>query len=190
MARPRVQSKDKWKSKVWYQILAPEMFGEKEVGETPASDPKKVIGRIIRVPVNELTGNHRQGNMALFFKVDKVAGTTAKTKVSGFEVMRTYLHSIIRRNCEKLDIIRDLKTKDGVKLRVKAIIITSNLCYERQKKALTGILNEIVNKEVEDNDFETFLKHVIEHQIQKAVKKASNVILPVSHVEIRKIELL
>lgn len=190
MARPRVQSRDKWKSKIWYTLLAPEAFGEKEVGETPASDPKKVMGRIIRVPVNELTGNYRQGNMALFFQVDKVAGTTAKTKVSGFEVMRTYLYSIIRRRREKLDFVQDVQTKDGKKLRVKSVIITFGLCHARQKKALATNMKEIVNKEVENNDFETFLKHVLEYTPQKAVKKTSNVIFPVSHAEIRKIELL
>ena len=190
MARPRVQSKDKWKSKVWYQILAPVSFGEKEVGETPASDQKNVAGRIIRVPVNELTGNHRHNNMALFLKVDKVAGTVAHTKISGFEVMRTYLHSIVRRRREKLDIIQDLETKDGVKIRVKSVMITIGLCYGRQKKALADNLREIVNKEVESNDFETVLKHIIERLPQKAVKKTSNVVFPVSHVEIRKIELL
>lgn len=190
MARPRVQSRDKWRSKIWYQILAPESFGEKEVGETPASDPKKIIDRIIRVPVSELTGNYRQGNMYLFFKVNKVAGTTAKTVVSGFEVARTFLHSIIRRRREKIDSVEDYTTKDGVKLRLKTVMITIGPCHTGQKTALRKIMDALLKKEVESNDFDTFLKQVIDYIPQKAIKKASSVIYPISNMEIRKIELL
>lgn len=190
MARPRVQSRDKWRSKVWYQILAPEAFGEKEVGETPASDPKKVIDRIIRVPVSDLTGNHRQGNMYMFFKVDKVVGTLAKTKFSGFEVARTFLHSIVRRNREKIDSVQDWTTKDGVKLRMKTVMMTVGSCHSKQKTVLRNIMEDLLKKEVESSDFDTVLKQIIDYVPQRAIKKAASVIYPVANAEIRKIELL
>lgn len=189
MAKPRIQSKDKWKSKVWYQILAPESFGEKELGETPASDPKKVVGRIVRLPASEITGNHRQGKMALFFKVNKVTGTTAKTEIAGFEMMKNYLHSIVRRRRDKVDVVQDLTSKDGVKLRVKSVLVTAGKCHNRQKKELAKMLEEAVKKEFESNEFETVLKQILEYAPQKAVKEAAKKLFPVSHVEIRKIEL-
>src|SRR5207247_2583041 len=38
--------KDKWKAKVWYNLLAPEMFNKQLLGETPTDTPDKLVGRV------------------------------------------------------------------------------------------------------------------------------------------------
>lgn len=48
-------AKDKWKMKEWYIVYAPDFFGSKEIGLTPADDPEKVIGRVIETTLKDLT---------------------------------------------------------------------------------------------------------------------------------------
>ncbi|HDR53239.1 MAG TPA: 30S ribosomal protein S3ae [archaeon] len=190
MAKRRIQSKNKWKSKVWYQLTAPGDFGEAVVGETPADDPQKVIGRMVSVPARELTGNSRQNNQSLLLKVTKVAGTTAKTDLAGYEVMRTYLRSIVRRRKEKLDLVQDVQTKDDVKIRVKSVIITANKAHDEQGRGLVRLLKETIEQEAKANELGAFIRKVMEMGPQQAVKEAARKLVPVTHVEIRKIEIL
>ncbi|RLG34478.1 30S ribosomal protein S3ae, partial [Methanosarcinales archaeon] len=49
------RSRDKWKAKQWYTVLAPKMFGEVKAGETVADEPSKLIGRRIEMTLGDLT---------------------------------------------------------------------------------------------------------------------------------------
>ena len=49
--------KDKWKAKVWYNLLAPEMFNKQVLGETPTDTPDKLVGRVTEVTVQDLKVN-------------------------------------------------------------------------------------------------------------------------------------
>jgi len=57
--------KDKWKAKVWYNLLAPEMFNKQALGETPTDDPGKLVGRVTEVTVQDLTGDGAPDTLAL-----------------------------------------------------------------------------------------------------------------------------
>ncbi len=38
---------DTWKTKKWYNVLAPKMFEEVKIGETIVSSPEDLIGRTL-----------------------------------------------------------------------------------------------------------------------------------------------
>ena len=189
MAR-RVTSKDKWKSKVWYEILAPQIFGEKVVGETPASDPDLVRGRRVEVIASNLTGSARQNNMKLFLEIEQVAGKKAKTRVIGFELMRGYLRSIVQRRRTKVEGIFDTETKDGVKIRVKCVAITFRNCHTEQEKAIRALMREYIESNFKNHEFGELLNMVLERQVQEEIKNRARKIMPLTAMEIRKIEIL
>jgi len=186
----RRPSKDKWKSKVWYEILAPPEFGEKEVGETPASDPNMVVGRRVEVFANDLTGNIRQSNMKLLLEIEKVVGKTARTRVIGYELSRSYLRSIVRRRRRKIELIKDFKTKDGKSVRVKAVAITARKCHTSQAKDIRKVMGEVIEEKVKDMSFEELIKSVLNYELQKEMRAKAHKIYPIANMEIRKIELL
>ena len=37
--KKQVKTVDKWKKKRWFTLVAPEIFAEKVLGETPSNDP-------------------------------------------------------------------------------------------------------------------------------------------------------
>lgn len=59
VTRETKKLKDKWKSKVWYPVIAPDMFNRVQIGETLADEPEKLIGRTIEVTLQDLTGTSR-----------------------------------------------------------------------------------------------------------------------------------
>ncbi len=186
----RIPSKDKWKSKVWYSILAPPMFGEKEVGETPASDPELVRGRKLEVTASELTGKSRQNHMKVLLEVADVSGTSAKTKVVGLEMFRSYLRSIVRRRRTKVELIQDFETKDGKKVRIKAVAMTVRKCHTAQAEGVRKAMKEILENTVKDMEFGELITNVLEYKLQSSMREAANKVYPVANMEIRKIELL
>lgn len=85
-ANPRKRAaatKDKWKMKEWFVVYAPDFFGNKEIGLTPADDPEKVIGRVIETTLKDLTGDFTKGQVKLYFQVYDVKGQNAYTKFKG-----------------------------------------------------------------------------------------------------------
>ena len=185
----RRPAKDKWKSKVWYEIVAPPEFGEVVVGETPASDPNLVVGRRVEVFANDLTGNIRQSHMKLLLEVNNVAGKTAKTHVIGYEIARSYLRSIVRRRRRKIELIQDFETKDGKKVRIKAVAITVRKCHTSQARDIRKAMKEVLENRVKELTYEELLKNVLDYKLQNEMREKAKKIYPIANMEIRKIEL-
>src|SRR5256886_8474152 len=90
--------KDKWKAKVWYNLLAPEMFNKQALGETPTDDPGKLVGRVTEVTVQDLTGDFGKKHIKLASRVDHVQGQDALTKFAGPAMTPAYFRRLTRRN--------------------------------------------------------------------------------------------
>ncbi|MBR9679445.1 MAG: 30S ribosomal protein S3ae [Candidatus Altiarchaeota archaeon] len=189
MAR-RVTSKDKWKNKIWYELIAPPMFGEKPIGETPASDPNQVMGRTVEVIASNLTGIGKQNYVKLLFEVNQVSGKKAKTRLTGFEVMGGYLRSVVQRRRTKIDGVFEFKTKDDIKIRVKCVAITFRVCHTEQAKAIRNKIQEILNHKFEQTEFRDLLNDLLNRQIQNNIKDEVRKIMPLSNMEIGKLEIL
>src|SRR5207247_10139167 len=72
--------KDKWKAKVWYNLLAPEMFNKQLLGETPTDTPDKLVGRVTEVTVQDLTGDFSKMHIKLAFRVRHAQGQDPRTQ--------------------------------------------------------------------------------------------------------------
>jgi len=194
MARKRRQAKvkDKWSSKKWFTLIAPEYFGLAEIGLTPADNESKVIGRTVEVTLAELLNDYSNQNpyKKFIFKVDRVAGENAYTKFYKFELMRDYLNSLTRRRTSKIEDIVDVTTTDGYKLRVKSVAFTIKRCKSSQKRAIRKIMREIVTKTGSSEKFVQFIQECILGKVPAEIYKNAKLIYPLRRVEIRKIEVL
>ncbi len=186
MAR-RITTKDKWKAKTWYTIVAPKDFGETPVGETPASDPKMVVGRRVEVAANDVASGKGLNHVKLIFEVEKVVGTTAHTRLVGYEVVRSYIRSIVRRRRKRIDLVKDLKI-GGRKLRVKLITMTAGKCYATQERDIRKVLEESLKSPAKT--VEEFMASVLSRELQGSMKEKAKKVFPITNVEIRRIEFL
>jgi small subunit ribosomal protein S3Ae len=114
-----VTKTDGWKAKQWYNLVAPEMFGKANIGETVADVPEKLIGRVIEVTLGELTNDLSKQNIKLILKVDSVGGDSAYTKFTGHQLTQDYLRSLIKRSTSNIETNVSVLTKDGYTVRVK-----------------------------------------------------------------------
>ncbi|RLF60512.1 MAG: 30S ribosomal protein S3ae [Thermoplasmata archaeon] len=191
MARGRTKRKvDTWKTKRWFDIYAPKMFNEIKIGETVASDPDRLIGRVVEVTLKDLTGDFTKQYIKLRFQIDEVKGDKAYTKFKGLLLSREYMRSQIRRKTTRVEGIFDAVTKSGEKLRVRTIAIARGRSQTSQERAIRKAMVEVVKKRIENSTLEEFIEQVLNGSISKEMHDVAHKICPLKNVDIRKIKVL
>ena len=126
----------KLRGKEWYTLVAPKLFGEKVIGETPVGDPETIKNRVVSVSLVNLISDTSKFYFKFNFKVNDVKENKAFTEFWGFECLRDYISRMIRHGILRIDNIIDVTTKDGKKLRVKTITLTT----KKAKKEIEVLL--------------------------------------------------
>ncbi len=176
-------------NKEWYQIIAPPIFGNKVVGETPAFDSKNIMGRTYDASLVELNDDFSKFYIKVKLKVYKIEGTKAYTNFVGHEIVRERVYRLVQRRSERVDVIKDVTLGDGSKIRFKVLIIllrnTSNSINTSVRKRTEELLGEWKSKTLDDT-----IKDIISGEMAKKLKSELRKIYPVGAVEIRKTELM
>ncbi|NJE10128.1 30S ribosomal protein S3ae [Thermococcus sp. MAR1] len=183
-------TKDKWKMKEWYIVYAPDFFGSKEIGLTPADEPEKVIGRVIETTLKDLTGDFTKGQVKLYFQIYDVKGQNAYTKFKGHTLARSYIRSLVRRRTTRVDGIFNITTKDGYKLRVMGMVIAYRRIQTSQERAIREIIKEIIYKKAEELNYKDFILEAVSGKMGAEIAKEARKIYPIKRAEIRKIKVL
>lgn len=176
--------------KQWYEIVAPKAFGEKVVGETPSVDPRSLVGRKINVSLMDVAREYQKFYVKLQFQIERVEGIRAYTKFVGHDIMRERIYRMVQRRVRRVDVIQDLTTKDGIRLRVKTVFVLIRRVNTSTKAATRQIAKEFIEKAAKEANFEDFVKSMVTGQLQQAARKEINKISPVGNIEVRKSELL
>ena len=181
--------KDKWKAKVWYNLLAPEMFNKQLLGETPTDTPDKLIGRIAEVTVQDLTGDFSKMHIKLQFKVNQVQGQEALTQFIGHDMTSDYIRRLTRRKRTRTDLTVDVTTKDGWRMRVKPMAITDRRIQSSKQRVIRAIMTKTIADTAAKQSVGEFVKGIISGDLAKTIALGCKPIHPVSRVEVRKSEV-
>lgn len=185
-----VERKKKKTVKNWYALIAPKAFGKTKIAETPADSEEKVLGRTVEVSLQEFTGDFAKSHIKLIFKVVDISGFEAHTAFIGHTTTTDYVKRMARRYKSKIDGVFDVKTKDGVRIRVKPSAYTGKSIKTSQKQAIRAIMKEVIEKLASENTLDEFVKYMLDGEIGKQTYKLSKTIYPVKRVEVHKSELL
>ena len=182
--------KDKWKAKEWYTILAPEMFDRMRIGDTPTDDPKKLMGRIAEVTVQDLTGDLSKMHIKLQFRINDIQGFNAHTQFIGQNLTSDYIRRMTRRKRTKIDGTYDVYTKDKYFLRIKPMAIPEKRVQASQQTAIRAVMRKIIEETAKQKTIGEFVKMIISGEIVRNISIACKTIYPVKRIEIRKSEVL
>jgi len=186
----KVQKKlDKWKSKSWYNIEAPEFIGRNNIGTTLAEEPEQLIGRIVEATVGDLTNDFSKHNTKLKFRVNDVNGDVAQTLFIGHEITTDYLRSIVKRQTSRIDTNLKVTTKDGYTVRVKPICFTVKRARTSQIEGIREVMDSTVKERATELNFEQFVEEAIMGKLSATIYRNAKNIYPLRRVEIRKTEV-
>jgi small subunit ribosomal protein S3Ae len=180
----------KAKSKEWFTILAPKSFDERELGRTMVSEPKHLMGRKISLNLLELTQNFNKFYMKFTFRVVKLEGNKALTEFDNSECMQDYVSRMVLRRARRIDTVQDLKTKDGVLIRVKGLGIISRRVNSSIQKTVRVCIKSMVKDFVENSTFEDLINSIMDDTLKGKVLREARRIYPVRNFEVRKTQVM
>ncbi len=192
-AKPKKKIVDKWKSKKWFDIVAPAMFQNKVVGEAVAIDENAMMNRIVEVGLGELGIGSEEGRrtfstIKVRLRVVEVKGKQAQTKYIGHQTLQSYLKTLARRGRSVMDVVVDTQTNDGEKFRFKTIIISANALSQNTKKNLRHAAKEAVLEEVPKLTAEEAIMETLNGKLSGKIYSKIKSITKIMKVEIKKLE--
>lgn len=189
MSRRR-RVRDKWRGKSWYTVLAPSYFGNVELGAVPASEPEKLVGRVIDSTLYEVTNDFAHQYLKMRFQVIEVDGKTAHTMFKGHEYSHDYLRSLVRRRTTKVEGTFDVTTKDGYNLLVAICAFTLSRIKTTQEHAMRAIMDKIIREKTSTLRLDQLAQEMVLGKIASDIYNEAKKIAPLRHVGVRKSKLL
>ena len=182
-------SKLKIKRKIWYSLFAPKAFASREIGESYLSEAQAAIGRKVQANLRDLTGNPKDQNAYVNFRISKVNGNRLDTEAIGYELTPSFIKRAVRKNTNRMDDYFVLRTKEGKKVIVKTLMITLHKVQRSKRAALKKLLDAALKEEIVKVDFENFVINTINYRLQSGIKKRLAKIYPLKELAIRKLVL-
>jgi small subunit ribosomal protein S3Ae len=182
--------KDKWRSKEWYRVLAPDMFENAQIAETLSDEKEKIIGRVTEVTMQDLTGDFSKMHIKLQFKINEISGFNAHTQFVGHTLTSDYIRRLTRRKHSKTDGVFDVLTKDKALIRVKPMAVTEKRIQVSQQQAIRGIMGRVISNEAAKRMHSEFVRELLSGNISKGILRACKAVYPLKRVEIRRSEVL
>lgn len=190
MPRRTRRARDKWRSKVWYKVFSPKYFGEVELFSIPVTEGQSPIGRTVEATLYDLTGDLGHQTIIMRLQVGEVKKLKADTFFKGHEYARDYLRSIVRRGSSKIDAVFNVKTKDGVLLRVYPMACAAHRINSARQKAIRKIMQSVIETKAKTLNFDQFVQEMVLGKIASDIYNEAKKIAPLRHVGFRKSKVL
>ncbi len=188
----RKKGTDKWKLKKWYEVVTPDYLEGKVIGEIISHDPDNIPGRIIKVPISDITGQISPESLysAVNLRAVRVDGSKVVTETDGYEMAFSYLKSLARKRRSVIHNVLDIELKDGQKVRVKSMLVTLKKVSHTVKKNLRKAFDAAIIEEVKKMRFPDFVNAVVKGTLVNKVFNDVNRVNPVETVVVKKFERL
>jgi small subunit ribosomal protein S3Ae len=180
----------KWKGKDWFNILAPRELGAKLLGQSPATDPKSLIGRTMEVGAPEITGDNSKYYMKIAVKIISIDGKTCLTSFNGLECTKDHLLRMVRKRNQKVESIVDVVTKDGWILRVKPWTILNGKPPATVETNMRHLVANFFNDFASKNNMSEVVRKALTTEMQMMLKKSGSKVYPIRFSEIARIKVL
>ncbi|MEK6970513.1 MAG: hypothetical protein AABW68_02345 [archaeon] len=178
---------DKWKTKKWFTVLAPPMFNNVVLGQTPAEEPENVMNRTVAVSAREITGNIKKSQLMLQFRVNNVQGLNAYTHLASIMVQPSSVRRLVRRRTSKVESVDDVTCKDGVRARVKSVALVANQISAPKRAQVRVLLREGVQAVAAQHDYEALLQQFVTGEPIGGVVEKARKIAPMKRVDVLKV---
>ncbi len=181
-------SRIRTKKKVWYPILSPKIFSYREIGESFLAAPEQAVGRIVQANLKDLTGNIKDQNAYMKFKITHVEKNVLHTTALGYELTASFIKRLVRKNADRMDQYCRCHTKDNQDVVLKGLLLTRNKTYRSVRALLRREFIAFFQEEAEKSPYDLFLSNVASSKLQSNLRKKLNKILPLKELVVRVVE--
>jgi len=175
----------KKKKKKWYPIYAPKIFNNQLIGESLVASPEDLKGKYINANLSTITNDMKKQKINIKLKVTSVKDGKGHADVIGLQLIQTFVKRLIRRGRTKIDDSFTAKTKEGIKVRIKPLIITNTNCVRSTASQIRMEARKQLKETISKQPFITSVEDIINGKIQRSLKEQLSKIFPLRSVDIR-----
>jgi small subunit ribosomal protein S3Ae len=172
--------------------VTPAVFEGRQLCEVVAVEEDQLVNRIIRSSLADI-GISGMSQVAMFtalrFRITEVKGNTAYTKLIGHEVAPSYIKTFARRGRSLIHQVIDIKTKDGVEVRLKVIAVTGARVSENTRRNLRNLIVQEVLASAVTFNFDELIHEILYARFVSRLYNSLKAITRMRRVEIRKSEV-
>ena len=178
------------KRKDWIPIVAPTVLNSSVLGEAPVLEAQQLVGRKLKVNLMSVTNDIKKQNINVSFKVEAIKEKKAHTSLVGFDMIPSSMRRLVRRGRSRVDDVLTVTTKDGKKVALKVILVTTNTVHKSIMTALRAGTRTFLQDIAKKVTFESLAKDVLNHRLQNDMKKKIAVTYPLRTCEIRGLRIV
>jgi len=184
MVKPKIAKKE------WYPILAPKIFQNAVLGETPVYDPQNMIGKGLTTNLMNLTRDIKRQNVNVNFRIVDVQNGKAFTDIIGYYMAPSSVKRLIRKNISKISMSFSCKTSDNKTLQVKPLLITRAATIGSVATKMRRNSQDFLIKYIASITYDNLINDMVNHKMQSSLKREMNKIYPLRVCEIRSMEIV
>lgn len=180
----------KVKKKVWVPIEGISVFKGADLGTTPVEGPSAALGKTMTANLMALTNDIKKQHINIGFLLTKIVGDQAQAFPVSYNLSPSFMKRIVRRNRDKIDDSFITKTAEGLRLRIKPVVLTANNAKNSVQKVLRKEMKDHLNSYMASTSYDNFITDVLSFRFQKSTKEKLNKIFPIRSIEIRNFSIL
>ncbi|MGC8664805.1 MAG: hypothetical protein ACP5SE_03950 [Nitrososphaeria archaeon] len=184
--------KDRWKTKVWIEVLAPDIFGNVSIAKIPANDEQSAVGRVVPISYFQVNNeNPENNNIKLYLQIIKVESLKAKTIVKRIEYAREVYRAMIRRGSSLIEWVGDYKTSDGMEVRLHISLFTPEKINWSKMHKIRLTINQVLSENVPNLTYDQLLEQLLKDRtlLDKVTEEAKK-IYPIKNAVLLSLKLL
>lgn len=190
MAKVVVKSKvKKAKRKFPVEVKSPEYLNSVTLGHSNVTDLTAMVGKTSKINLMYVTGNVKNQNIRLTFKVVEVSSGLAKTTVKTYEQIPYYLRRFVKKGSDLIESSFVGISKDGQKVRVKPFVVSKFNITKLVSSALRAKIEEILIKDISEKTYDEFISAVIGGKLQSLYRNELKKITPLKAFEFKRVDL-
>ena len=171
--------------KMWLPIIAPVMFKEMIIGETPVYEASEMMGKRLSHNLMNLTNDVKRQNTNVTFEVTEVKDNKGLTSVVAFTMVPSSVKRMVRRRSDRVDLSFACETADGKVVRIKPLLVTRGNTTSVIQRKLYRIAFDYVLRQVKRLTFEGLLNDLISFKFQSEMRARLTKTYPLKSCEIR-----
>jgi small subunit ribosomal protein S3Ae len=177
-------------NKLWVSINAPAVFNQIPLPKIMTSSPESIINRRITVSLSDITGDIRQVQVFLKFRITNVEGNTARTRFDQLELAREYVRGMVRKGITKTEAILEAETKDGALVRIFVVTINRGKLHRSKRTAIRKAVENVFVTKANESLFNDFVQYIVMGRAGADIASEVRKIASVNTLEIRKVKVL
>ena len=197
---------DPFLKKDWYTIQAPNIFPNRDVGQTLCTRTQgtkiaseQLKGRIFEVNLADLNSSENDAYRKIKLRCEDVQGDRLLTNFHGMDFTRDKACSLIKKWQSLIEARADVKTTDGYTLRMFSIAFTAKRPNQIKKTWYAGKgqirqirkkMVDIMTAEASKCDLKELVAKFIPETIGKDIERECAGIFPLQNCFVRKVKVL